>query len=119
MIKIFVNALSAEPLYRQIVKEIKRAVASGELKEGEKLPTVRELAISISVNPNTVARAYRELERGGIIKTFVGRGTFVAKNPLAENKIDLLIKELICEAKKRGISLEEIIRRIRERSDEK
>lgn len=73
-----VDASSSVPIYVQIVDQVKSATASGLLKAGEQLPSVRELAISLTVNPNTIARAYQELERDGIIYTSRGRGTFVA-----------------------------------------
>ena len=66
-----------EPLYLQLAEQIKRAVAVGSLAAGERLPTVKVLAHDLKVNPNTVARVYRELEREGIIATAPGRGSFV------------------------------------------
>lgn len=73
---------SAMPIYAQIVLEVQRAVATGHLRPGDQLPTVRQLAVDLKVNPNTVARAYMELERSGIIATRRGRGTFVSDNGL-------------------------------------
>ncbi|MCL6560030.1 MAG: GntR family transcriptional regulator [Firmicutes bacterium] len=66
------------PIYVQLMEQIRRAVASGVLAPGEQLPSVRELALQLSINPNTVSRAYQELEHEGIIYTLRGRGTFVA-----------------------------------------
>ncbi|HEY0614249.1 MAG TPA: GntR family transcriptional regulator [Candidatus Elarobacter sp.] len=68
------------PIYMQLVEQIKRAVAVGALAPGERLPTVKSLAHDLKVNPNTVARVYRELERDGIIDTAPGRGSFVREN---------------------------------------
>lgn len=68
---------SAMPIYAQIVDEVQRAIATGHLNPGDQLPTVRQLAVDLKVNPNTVARAYMELERAGVIATRRGRGTFV------------------------------------------
>jgi GntR family transcriptional regulator len=65
------------PIYLQLIEQVKRSVALGVLSAGERLPTVKQLATQLTINPNTVARAYRELERDGIIETSVGRGSFV------------------------------------------
>jgi GntR family transcriptional regulator len=65
------------PIYLQLSEQVKRSVALGVLSPGEQLPTVKQLASDLIINPNTVARAYRELERDGVIETSVGRGSFV------------------------------------------
>ncbi|MDA8234088.1 MAG: GntR family transcriptional regulator [Clostridia bacterium] len=67
------------PIYMQILNQVKRAVAGGMLNPGDQLPSVRELAVQLTVDPNTIAKAYQELEREGVIKTLRGRGTFVAE----------------------------------------
>lgn len=77
--RFFVNPKSGVPIYKQIVQQIKKGVAGGILKPGDRLPTVREVALDLTVNPNTVARAYRELEAGGIITSVQGRGTFISR----------------------------------------
>ncbi len=118
MKKFFVNAESGIPVYKQIMKEIISQIESGILKEREKMPTVRELAVDLHVNPNTVARAYRELERVGVIETFVGRGTFV-KGVSKEKEIDVLIDKIVCLAKENGIPISDILKKIKERSGEK
>lgn len=66
------------PIYLQLIEQVKRSVALGVLSAGERLPTVKQLAYDLTINPNTVAKAYRELERDGIIETSVGRGSFVS-----------------------------------------
>ncbi len=68
------------PIYLQLIEQVKRSVALGVLAPGERLPTVKQLATDLTINPNTVARAYRELERDGVIETSVGRGSFVRTN---------------------------------------
>jgi GntR family transcriptional regulator len=68
---------SGMPIYLQIIEQIKRSVALGVLQGGEQLPTVKQLALDLTINPNTVARAYRDLERDKVIETAVGRGSFV------------------------------------------
>lgn len=75
-----VDPRSGVPIYLQIIEQVKRSVALGVLAPGEQLPTVKQLALDLTVNPNTVARAYRELERDDIIETSPGRGSFVRGN---------------------------------------
>jgi GntR family transcriptional regulator len=79
-----VDPRSGVPIYLQIVEQVKRSVALGVLQSGEQLPTVKQLAVDLTVNPNTVARAYRELERERVIETAPGRGSFVRTNGAAE-----------------------------------
>jgi GntR family transcriptional regulator len=74
-----VNPSSGVPIYVQIESQVKNAVAAGALKAGQPLPSVRRLAADLGINPNTVARAYQELERDGMITTVPGGGTFVAE----------------------------------------
>jgi GntR family transcriptional regulator len=75
---------SGEPIYLQIVDQIRRLVASGELKPGDQLPTVRQMAADLRVNFNTIARAYRLLDEAGLISTQHGRGTYVWEAPSDE-----------------------------------
>ncbi|WP_100405774.1 GntR family transcriptional regulator [Bacillus solitudinis] len=70
---------SSQPIYTQLAERIKRQILRGELKPGDKLPSVREMGIQVSVNPNTVQRTYRELEGMGIVETRRGQGTFVTE----------------------------------------
>lgn len=77
--RLRLDTTSALPIYAQMIDQIRRAVASGELSPGEQLPTVRQLAVELRINPNTVARVYRELEHLGLIATRQGRGTFVTE----------------------------------------
>jgi len=80
-----VDPRSGVPIYLQIVEQIKRSVALGVLQNGEQLPTVKQLALDLTVNPNTVARAYRDLEREQVIETSPGRGSFVRDGGPAES----------------------------------
>jgi len=75
---LHVNTSSGVPVYLQIEAQVKHVVAAGALKEGDALPSVRKLATELRVNPNTVARAYQDLEREGLIRTVPGGGTYVA-----------------------------------------
>ena len=80
-----VDPRSGVPIYLQIIEQIRRSVALGVLQAGEQLPTVKQLAIDLTVNPNTVARAYRELERERVIETSPGRGSFVRPDGVADS----------------------------------
>jgi GntR family transcriptional regulator len=90
-----INEKSALPIYRQIIDQICRAVAAGQLAPGDRLPSVRELAARLLVNPNTVARVYRDLERDGLLETRRGQGTYVSAgaSALAESERRRLIAE--------------------------
>jgi GntR family transcriptional regulator len=80
-----VDPRSGVPIYLQIIEHIKRSIALGILQAGEQLPTVKQLAVDLTVNPNTVARAYRDLERDEVIETAPGRGSFVRANGVTES----------------------------------
>src|SRR5271155_3773523 len=80
-----VDTRSGLPIYLQIIEQIKRSVALGILQAGEQLPTVKQLALDLTINPNTVARAYRDLERDNVIETAPGRGSFVRGDGAAES----------------------------------
>src|ERR1700677_2755732 len=69
---------SGMPVYRQLIDQVRGGVASGSLNAGDQLPTVRQLAVDLAINPNTVLRAYRELELGGLLETHQGTGTFIS-----------------------------------------
>jgi GntR family transcriptional regulator len=81
-----VDARSGVPIYLQIIEQIKRSVALGVLQAGEQLPTVKQLALDLTINPNTVAKAYRDLEREQVIETAAGRGSFVREGGVTEAK---------------------------------
>ncbi|MDY6827309.1 MAG: GntR family transcriptional regulator [Bacillota bacterium] len=76
--KLLINFRSGVPIYRQLVQQIENGIVGGLLKPGDQLPTVREVALELTVNPNTVARAYRELEMRGLLQSIQGRGTYVS-----------------------------------------
>lgn len=75
---------SSEPIYAQVIAQVGQAIAKGELLPGDKLPSVRRLAAELVINPNTVARAYSEMERGGLLSTKTGAGTFVTDPALRD-----------------------------------
>ena len=100
----YINPRSGVPIYVQIKEQIKTAVGGGVLEPGQQLPSVRELAVALVVNPNTVVRAYNELEHEGLLRIERGKGTFVAdgKQPLREaerfRRLESLIDRVLVEA---------------------
>src|SRR5258706_11481115 len=76
---------SGVPVYRQLIDQVRSGIASGSLTAGDQLPTVRQLAVDLAINPNTVMRAYRELELGGLLETHQGTGTFISNKKLQKN----------------------------------
>ena len=119
---IQINTSSPEPIYRQVARQIKLAVALGQLSEGDPMPSVRELAQRLVLNPHTVFRAYSELERQGILRTRPGAGTYVAEHNPAPNdrqKRRMLasgVDRLITEAFHSGFSVEELLELITSRA---
>jgi len=105
---------SKEPIYEQIVKQIKALVIKGELKEGEALPSMRQLAKDLQISVITTKRAYEELEKGGFIYSIVGKGSFIAEqntNLMKERKLKVIeekLVEAIENSKELGISLKEL-----------
>lgn len=106
------------PIYEQVVEKLERLVVSGILGKDEKMPSVRRLAMELSVNPNTVQRAYAQLEQEGYLYTVSGRGSFVAPEcEWRENKqVEILEKwqDMTRQAKEAGVPKELLQRRIRE-----
>ena len=109
----------SRPIYEQIVENFKMQIFKGILREGDQMPSVRALAIELSTNPNTVQKAYTELERQGFIYTVKGRGNFVKGDAiLVENKKNELVKqiiELFTEAHEIGLSLDELVEEIKKK----
>jgi GntR family transcriptional regulator len=109
-----VDPRSGVPIYVQLSDQVKRAIALGALSPGEQLPTVKALALQLTINPNTVARVYRELERDGVIETSPGRGSFVAPNDTgaqrhATGELALrVMDDAVRELKSLGIGADEL-----------
>ena len=106
---------SGVPIYVQIMDRIKHLVATGVLKPGNQLPTIRQLSVDLRVDPNTVVHAYRELDREGIISTQQGRGTFISEHPngeqldqLRKERLNVIIGDAVLEALSLGYSEEDI-----------
>ena len=114
---IQIDFRSGIPIYIQIMDQIRQMVANGDLKPGDQLPTVRQLAIDLQVNWNTVARAYRLLDEAGLISTQQGRGTFIWAAPsteaarlLHEQTLEGLTRRYLAEAARMGISPQDVRR---------
>lgn len=110
-----VDARSGVPIYQQIVEQVKRSAALGVLQAGEQLPTVKQLALDLTINPNTVARAYRDLEHDGVIETAPGRGSFVkgdgeaaSTKRAARDVARRAIESAVREAKSMGLSRSDV-----------
>ena len=119
--QIHISPNDGVPIYLQIVNQVKYLVASGRLAPGAELPPIRTLAEQLLVNPNTVARAYRELERAGVVSTRRTAGTYVsdAGSPLARRERLKILSEridaLLAEARQMGVGLDEVIALVRQR----
>ncbi len=113
-----INYQDSRPIYEQIVENFKTQMYKGILQEGDQMPSVRSLAVELSTNPNTVQKAYTELERQGFIYTVKGRGNFVKGDVLLkENKKNELVKQIVklfSEATDIGISVDDLVKDIRE-----
>ena len=121
MIEFKLDLKSGVPFYRQIVDQIRYGIASKRLLPGEQLPTVRDLAVQLEINPNTVRKAYSELEILGILDTQQGTGTFVAGKEIRledEEKYRMLgqiCDELVARGNQYGFTLKEIVTHMQRR----
>ncbi len=120
MIEFSLSDRSGVPIYRQIQDQVRFAIACARLRPGDQLPTVRALAVDLSVNPNTVIKAYTELEREGVIRTEQGTGTFVAAHPKAaldeaqrQAMLETLCRGFLAEAGSHGFQAREVLTAIR------
>jgi GntR family transcriptional regulator len=112
---------SGVPLYRQLIDQVQAAIAMEVLIPGDQLPTVRQLAVDLEINPNTVMRAYREMEIRGILDTQQGTGTFVAQQKIERDAVERargleqLVEEFAAKAGAGGFNLEELMIALRDR----
>ena len=119
--QIHISPNDGTPIYLQIVNQVKYLVASGRLAAGEELPAIRVLAERLIVNPNTVARAYRELESAGIVEKRRTAGTYVSDqgSPLARRERVKILTEridaLLAEAQHMDVAMEEIVKLVQQR----
>lgn len=110
---------SGVPVYRQIIDQVRGGIASSSLAVGDQLPTVRQLAVDLAINPNTVVRAYRELELGGLLETHQGTGTFISAqkmkggNAERERQLTQIITDAVARAGAAGFTVEELIEQLR------
>ena len=111
---------SGVPVYRQIIDQVTAGIASGAVGPGYQLPTVRQLAVDLSVNPNTVVRAWRELELGGLVETHQGTGTFIrAQKPRSSDaerarQLALIAGEFVARAGAAGFTVDDLIQQLYE-----
>ena len=119
MIKFLLDYSSGMPIYRQIIDQIRFGIASGQLKLGEQLPTVRALAVELEVNLNTVSKAYKELEIRNILETQQGTGTFISQTAHIvpekerEDKLREICTQFSSVALSYGFQIEDIIQTLR------
>src|ERR1700739_2480882 len=111
---------SGVPVYRQIVDQVRGAVASGALAVGDQLPTVRQLAVDLSINPNTVVRAYRELELSGLLESNQGTGTFISEQKIRGSEeerarqLSQIVGDCVARAGAAGFTVEDLMEQLRE-----
>lgn len=113
---VSVDSRDRTPIYAQLDRALRAAIATGRPAAGDQLPTVRQLAVELSVNANTVARVYAELERAGILETRRGVGTFVSATPAQahppkqhERRLRTFITRLLADASAAGFTLDDIL----------
>ncbi len=122
-VAIGIDTKSGVPFYRQIIEQVKFAIARGDLVTGDQLPTMRQLAVDLSVNPNTVIRAYRELEIAGVLETHQGSGTFVGRQKPRvdelerQRMLDQILTDLLARAAGYGFSLGDVLEGLRQRKE--
>ena len=114
---------SGVPVYRQIIDQVMGGIAAGALSGGDQLPTVRQVAVDLSINPNTVVRAYRELEIRGVLETQQGTGTFISHKKVKrdeverERQLQQIVSEFVARAGASGFTIEELLEQLRERQN--
>jgi GntR family transcriptional regulator len=113
-LRFSLNVTNGVPFYKQIILQVEMAIADGRLSTGDQLPTVRSLAVDLQVNPNTVARAYSELEIRGIVNTQQGTGTFISDKKVELNDVERekvlaeLIRNFVSHSASYGFTLQEL-----------
>jgi GntR family transcriptional regulator len=124
LLQIALDLHSGVPAYRQIIDQVMGGIATGALAGGDQLPTVRQLAVDLSINPNTVIRAYRELEIRGVLETLQGTGTFVSHQKVERNdaerqrRLSQIVGEVVARAGSAGFTVEELIERLQDMQNE-
>ena len=109
------------PVYRQLIDQMLGAIASRALQPGDRLPTVRQVAVDLAINPNTVVRAYKELEIRGVLTTQQGTGTFISNQPVPVDEVDRqrrlsqFVADVAARAGAAGFSMKEVLFALREK----
>jgi GntR family transcriptional regulator len=117
--QIRLDGHSGVPVYRQIMDQVRGGIASGGLVAGEQLPTVRQLAVDLAINPNTVVRAYRELEWGGLLDSNQGTGTFIRAQEIEGSKqerarqLAQIVSDCVARAGATGFTVQDLIEELR------
>ena len=115
---------SGVPVYRQIIDQVMGGMAAGRLAGGHQLPTVRQVAVDLEINPNTVVRAYRELEIRGVLETQQGTGTFISLQKVKRDdlerrrQLNQLVGEFVSRAGAAGFSIGDLVEQLRDRQNE-
>jgi GntR family transcriptional regulator len=110
---------SGVPVYRQIIDQVRGAMAAGALATGDQLPTVRQLAVDLSINPNTVVRAYKELELSGQLETHQGTGTFISEQKMPhadaerERQLSQIVADAVARAGAAGFTIDQLLEQLR------
>jgi GntR family transcriptional regulator len=122
--RLLLDLHSGTPVYRQIIDQVRGGIASGMLRVGDQLPTVRQLAVDLAINPNTVVRAYRELELGGLLETHQGTGTFISEQKMKradaerERQLAQIVADCVARAGAAGFTVDELIEQLRDLAKE-
>jgi GntR family transcriptional regulator len=112
------------PVYRQLIDQVTAGIAAGTLTPGDQLPTVRQVAVDLSINPNTVARAWRELEIRGVLETQQGTGTFISRQELQRDELEhqrqltQLVSDFVARAGAAGFTVTDLIEQLQEIQNE-
>ena len=113
---VSIDARDATPIYAQLERALRAAIASGRLRPGDQLPTVRQLAVELQVNANTVARVYSDLERAGVIETRRGVGSFVTATPAQahpprehERRLKTFVTRVLADIDRAGFTVQEVV----------
>ena len=111
---------SGVPVYRQLIDQVMAALATGSLRAGDRLPTVRQVAVELAINPNTVVRAYKELEIRGVLTTQQGTGTFISDAQVQPDEVERqrrlsqIVGDFVARAGSEGFSIKDLIHRLNE-----
>jgi GntR family transcriptional regulator len=113
---ISIDAQDATPIYAQLERALRAAIATGRMQPGDQLPTVRQLAVELRVNANTVARVYAELERAGVIETRRGVGSFISATPAEarpprehDRRLRAFVTRVLADADAAGFTVDEVL----------